>query len=92
MPTVNNNRTAIGLGVVNMSNPWVKFGALTAPGAKAVVTVTTVNSDGTSIVTLRSGQSLRVQGDSVPANSKALIQDGKIIGSAPTLPVQSSFV
>ncbi len=75
-----------------MSNPWVKFGALNAPGAKSVVTVATVNSDGTSIVTLRSGQSLRVQGDSVPATNKALIQDGKIIGAAPSLPVQSVVV
>lgn len=75
-----------------MSNPWVKFGALTADGAKTVVTVTTVNTDGTSIVTLRSGQALRVQGDSVPATNKALIQDGKIIGAAPSLPVQSVSV
>jgi molybdopterin biosynthesis enzyme len=72
-----------------MSNPWVKFGALTAPGAKAVVTVATVNNDGTSIVTLRSGDSLRVQGDNVPATNKALIQNGKIIGAAPSLPIQS---
>lgn len=75
-----------------MSNPWVKFGSLTAPSATAVVTVTTVNSDGTSIVTLRSGDSLRVQGDSVAATNKALIQDGKIIGAAPSLPVQSVSV
>ena len=72
-----------------MSNPWVKFGALNAPGTKTVVTVATVNNNGTSIVTLRSGQSLRVQGDSVAANSKALIQNGKIIGVAPSLPIQS---
>lgn len=75
-----------------MSNPWIKFGALTADGAKTVVTVTTVNNDGTSIVTLRSGQSLRVQGDSVPATNKALIQNGKIIGAAPSLPIQSVYV
>jgi molybdopterin biosynthesis enzyme len=75
-----------------MSNPWVKFGALIAPGVKAVVTVTTVNSDGTSIVALRSGQSLRVQGDSVEASSKALIQGGRIIGAAPSLPIQSISV
>jgi hypothetical protein len=72
-----------------MSNPWVKFGALSAPGAKTVVTVATVNGDGTSIVTLRSGDSLRVQGDNVPATNKALIQNGKIIGAAPSLPIQS---
>jgi hypothetical protein len=72
-----------------VSNPWVKFGALTAPGAKAVVTVAAVNNDGTSIVMLRSGQALRVQGDSVGVNNKALIQGGKIIGAAPSLPTHS---
>lgn len=75
-----------------MSNPWVKFGALIAPGAKAVVTVETVNDDGTSQVALRGGGSLRVQGDSVVQGGKALIQDGRIIGAAPSLPVQSISV
>lgn len=75
-----------------MSNPWVKFGALSAPGAKTVVTVTAVNNDGTSIVTLRSGSTLRVAGDSVTAGDKALIQNGKIVGAAPSLPIQSVTV
>lgn len=75
-----------------MSNPWVKFGALTAPGAKTVVTVTTVNNDGTSIVTLRNGSTLRVAGDSVTTGDKALIQNGKIVGAAPSLPIQSVTV
>ncbi|CCK75996.1 hypothetical protein OLEAN_C18200 [Oleispira antarctica RB-8] len=51
--------------------------------------VLTVNRYGTSIVTLRSGQSLRVRGDGVAASSKALIQGGRIIGAAPSLPIQS---
>lgn len=75
-----------------MSNPWVKFGALIAPGAKAIVTVAAVNVDGTSIVTLREGGSLRVQGDSVTQGAKALIQGGSIIGAAPALPIQSVSV
>lgn len=70
----------------------MKFGALIAPGAKAVVTVSAVNTDGTSIVTLRGGGSLRVQGDSVVQGQKALMQDGRIIGAAPALPVQSTIV
>ena len=75
-----------------MSNPWVKFGALIAPGAKAVVTVSAVNTDGTSVVALRSGGSLRVQGDDVAQGKKALIQGGRIIGAAPSLPVLSTEV
>ncbi len=75
-----------------MSNPWVKFGALIAPGSKAVVTVSTVNADGTSIVELRGGGSLRVQGDSVMQGAKALIQGGRIVGAAPALPLVSMVV
>ncbi|HBS41286.1 MAG TPA: hypothetical protein DEA26_01300 [Oceanospirillales bacterium] len=72
-----------------MRNPWVQFGKLFAPGAKTVVTVQTVNADGSSIVQLRSGDTLRVIGDTVDANSKAVIQEGKIIGKAPDLPTQT---
>jgi hypothetical protein len=72
-----------------MSNPWISFGKLFDAGAKTIVTVTTVNADGTSIITLRSGSTLRVQGDSVTAGDKAIIQGGKIIGRAPNLPVQT---
>lgn len=68
-----------------MSNPWVKFGALIAPGAKAVVTVTAVNSNGTSTVTLRTGETITVQGTSVAVGDKAVIQNGRIIGQAPAL-------
>jgi hypothetical protein len=48
-----------------MSNPWVAFGALIAPGAKAFVTIAMVNTDCTSLVELRGGGTLRVQGDNV---------------------------
>jgi hypothetical protein len=72
-----------------MSNPWVRFGALIAPGAKSVVTVTAVNVNGTSVVTLRGGGSVTVQGVSVDVGGSAIIQDGRIIGAAPDLPVAS---
>ena len=68
-----------------MSNPWVRFGALTAPGTKMVATVASVNADGSSVVTLRTGGSLRVQGDDVTAGDKVLIQQGRIIGRAASL-------
>lgn len=72
-----------------MSNPWASYSKLLAPGAKAIVTVTTVNSDGTSLVTLRSGSTIRVTGDTVAAGQKAIIQQGRIISRAPDLPVQT---
>lgn len=68
-----------------MSNPWSQFGSLLNPGARTVVTVDTVNSDGTSTVTLRSGGTIRVRGDSVAAGQKAIIQNGEIRGAAPAL-------
>ena len=75
-----------------MSNPWVRFGALTAPGAKAVVAVAAIKANGTSTVTLRTGESITVQGVSVPVGSKAVIQNGAIIGQAPDLPAVSVTV
>jgi len=72
-----------------MSNPWIKFKALLAPGAKQIVTVASVGTDGTSIVTLRDNNQIRVTGDSVAAGEKAIIQEGKIIGKAPGLPAQT---
>lgn len=68
-----------------MSNPWTQFSRLIAPGPKTIATVTTVNADGTSTVTLRTGNPLRVQGDTVAEGGKAIIQGGKIIGKAPGL-------
>ena len=69
-----------------MSNPWTRLSKLISPGPKTIVAVTTVHPDGTSTATLRSGETIRVQGDYVPAGSKAIIQAGKIIGKAPDLP------
>lgn len=69
-----------------MSNPWKQFEKLLAPGAKTVATVTSVNTTtGTSVVTLRGGSSITVTGDSVAAGKQAFVQDGKIVGKAPSL-------
>jgi len=68
-----------------MSNPWTRLSKLMAPGSKTVVVIGTVNNDGTSTVTLRNGDSIKVQGDSVNAGDSALIQQGRIIGKVPNL-------
>lgn len=70
-------------------NPWVKFSRLMAPGAKLIVTVASVGTDGTSIVTLRDLSTVRVAGDSVGVGEKAFIQSGRIVGKAPALPAYS---
>jgi len=69
-----------------MSNPWAQLDGLLDQGGRSVVTIDVVNSDGTSSVTLRSGDAIRVRGDSVGAGQKAIIQGGEIKGKAPDLP------
>lgn len=68
-----------------MSNPWIRLNKLLTPGAKTIVTITRTNIDGTSTATLRSGETIRVQGDNVATGDKAIIQANRIIGKAPNL-------
>lgn len=74
------------------TNPWQSFKSLLPKTARMVVTVTTVNADGTSVVTLRSGDTMLVNGDSITAGSKAWIEDGKITGPASALPYSEVMV
>jgi len=68
------------------TNLWTRFRRLIADKPTVIVTVTTVNSDGTSLVTTAAGGSMRVLGTSVAVGSKAFVRDGAIIGEAPDLP------
>lgn len=56
------------------------FKSLLPNRRQEVVTVELVNGDGTSIVSNAAGDQFRVRGDSVAAEDKALIQEGRIIG------------
>jgi len=68
------------------TNLWARFRRLIADKPTVIVTVTTVNTDGTSLVATVAGGSMRVLGTSVSAGSKAFVRDGSIIGEAPDLP------
>lgn len=68
-----------------MGNVHALFKKLLPESPLAIVTVTTVNADGTSTVLTMGGGSMRVIGTSVPATNKAYVQDGRIIGQAPSL-------
>ena len=59
---------------------------LLSDGPRQIVTVDAVNTDGSSLVSLRTGDQLRVAGDTVEVGQKAIIQAGRIIGRAPDLP------
>lgn len=65
---------------------WTAFRGLFArDNSRTVVTVTTVNSNGTSLVTTDAGNSFVVVGDTVTAGNRALVQQGRIIGQASSL-------
>jgi hypothetical protein len=68
-----------------MANIAAFFKTLLPQIPLVIVTVETVNADGTSTVTTMGGGSMRVIGTSVPATNKAYVQDGKIVGQASTL-------
>ena len=67
-------------------NPWKKFENLLPQSARAVVTITAQNGDGTSTATLRGGESVRVGGESITVGNKAFVKDGVIVGQASSLP------
>lgn len=73
-------------------NPWKQFSGLIAPGAKAIVSVAAVNLDGTVDVTLASGGTLKVSGVGVSVGDNVIIQQEKIIGKAPVLPIINTVV
>ncbi len=66
-----------------MSNLWQKFQQLIPQTPLMIVTVETINPDGTSRVTSSNGDLFLVRGVSVPVGAKAFIKDGVIQGEAP---------
>lgn len=66
-------------------NPWLKFQRLLQGEGRAVVTVISNNSDGTSTVETRSGVRIKVKGESVAAGSQAMIEGGELRYEVPAL-------
>ena len=67
------------------TNLWAKFRRLLPGDPKLIVTVNSVNADGTSTVTTPAGGAMIVIGTSVPAGQKAYVRGGAIVDKAPTL-------
>lgn len=67
-------------------NPWKRFIELLPGGSRAVGTVESVNTNGTSTVKLRNGSSIIALGTDVAVGDKCFIKDGVIVGKAPNLP------
>lgn len=70
-----------------MANLWRQFQQLLPKSRLIVVTIQGHNGDGTSTATTTSGATLVVQGESVAIGQKAFVQDGRVAGAAPDLPV-----
>lgn len=62
-----------------------RFAQLLPSRRQEVVTVILVRGDGTSIVSNAAGDEWLALGDSVAAGSKALLQDGRIVGDVADL-------
>lgn len=67
------------------TNIWARFRRLLPGNPMIVVTVNSVNTDGTSTVTTSSGGAMRVIGTTITAGKKAYVKGGAIIGEAPNL-------
>ena len=67
------------------TNLWARFRKMLPGSRMVVVTVVTVNNDGTSTVTTSSGGAMRVLGTGVEATKKAYVKDGAIVSEAPNL-------
>ena len=67
------------------TNLFVKFKSLLPKSPLEVVTVATVNTNGTSTVETANGGTATVKGDSVTVGRKAFIKDSQIQGEAPDL-------
>lgn len=69
-----------------MSNRYQALAAILAPKPLlSIVTVVTINGDGTSIVEYPGGAQAIVRGTAVAEGGKAFVQNGEIRGEAPPL-------
>ncbi len=66
-------------------NPYKRLRGLLADDATHVGEVTTVNSNGTSVVTLVGGGNVTVSGDSFSVGDNVFIKNDEIISGAPSL-------
>jgi hypothetical protein len=68
-----------------MSNTLNRLGSVLDRTQRTIATVVTVNSNGTTLVEYSDSSQSIVLGDSVQTGS-AYVENGRIVGSAPTLP------
>jgi len=70
-----------------MINVYNRFQALIPTSTRSVVTITSLNGDGTSDATTLDGLTVTVIGEQVSVGQKAFVQNGEIQRQAPNLTV-----
>lgn len=66
-------------------NSYLRFKSLLPQNSRYTITVTAINADGTSTGTTRGGGTVRVRGTDVAVSDKAWVENGRIVGEAPSL-------
>lgn len=76
-----------------MANIWARFKKLIADPPVMIGTVTLLNADGSTTVTMLGNGVVKVLGQPVPTVGKTVfVQGHEIIGEAPSLPAYSADV
>lgn len=68
-----------------MSNSLNRLGAVLGKNQRTIATVVTVNTNGTTLVAYSDSSQSIVLGDSVETGA-VYVENGRIVGAAPTLP------
>ena len=74
------------------TNPWKRFQELLPRAARIIGTVASHNSNGTSSISLRSGQTMTARGQGVAVGSRAFVENGEVMREVPELPFYDAQV
>ena len=75
-----------------MNNLFNQFQSLVGSSRTEIVNITANNGDGTSNATTLTGVVLLVKGETVSPGSRAVIENGNVIGGAPNGAITEVFV
>lgn len=73
-------------------NPWSRFRQLLPRAARYIVTVQSIQGDGTCLASRRDGETVRLKGTSVEVGKQAWVEGQQIIGEAPDLPSATQYI
>ncbi len=68
------------------TNIWKRFSSLLPRHSRSVVNILSNNGNGTSTVQLRDGSIAIVNGETVPAGNRAIVEHGDVKTMTPDLP------